>query len=274
MIRDKHQAAAAKTTCPPDRDPDDTVPGMLRETGSAPAADNPQAVVCQEKICNGEEACFCSSCEEDAPQERPVVTLTLIALCGVAYALQWIVPGFTEAFWFAPVHTSTEPWRMLTIAFLHHTVLIPHIAFNLYALWVVGKALEPALGHLNFLLVYLVSALGGSIGIALLAPAYQASVGASGAIFGLLGAVIVVQLWDRDQVKGLLILLGINLAVGFIIPIISWQGHLGGLLTGAACALVILYATERPRYSMIQFGGLAAIAVALLSAGLLWAPAL
>lgn len=274
--RDKYQTEATKTVRPPDREQDDTVPCMVPENGSVPAADKPQTEACQENvttgICDGEEGCAsCLSCEEDVPQERPVVTLTLMALCGVAYLLQWTVPGFLETFAFAPMYTGSEPWRMLTAAFLHSPFIV-HIAFNLYALWFLGRSLEPALGRLYFLLVYLVSALGGSIGVSLLAPASQAVVGASGAIFGLLGALFVIQLWGGGKVKGMLIFIGFNLVLGFLIPFIAWQAHLGGLLTGAACTLVLAYAPEGPRQSLIRFGGLAAITVALVLAGLLWAP--
>nr|WP_152225155.1 rhomboid family intramembrane serine protease [Arthrobacter citreus] len=203
---------------------------------------------------------------------KPVVTITLMVLCGAAYALQWLVPGFTELLWFAPVYAQIEPWRMLTAAFLHSPGFIFHIAFNLYALWLLGRSLEPLLGRMRFILLYLVSALGGSIGVLILAPAFQAVVGASGAIFGLFGALFVIQRQRGGDVKALLVLIGINLVLGFLYPSISWQAHLGGLLTGAACGAVLAYAPKGRRRSLVQFGGLAAIALVLVALGFFWTP--
>jgi len=195
-----------------------------------------------------------------------------MVLCAAAYVLQWVAPGFTELFWFAPVYTDIEPWRLLTAAFLHSPGFIFHIAFNLYALWLLGRSLEPLLGRLRFTLLYLISALGGSVGVVLLAPAFQAVVGASGAIFGLFGALFVIQRQRGGEVKALLILIGINLVLGFVYPNISWQAHLGGILTGAACGAVLAYAPKGPRRALVQFGGLGAIAVALTALALLWTP--
>ncbi|MCC3281762.1 rhomboid family intramembrane serine protease [Arthrobacter caoxuetaonis] len=203
---------------------------------------------------------------------KPVVTITLMALCAAAYVLQWIAPGFTELFWFAPVYTDIEPWRLLTAAFLHSPGFIFHIAFNLYALWLLGRSLEPLLGRLRFTLLYLISALGGSVGVVLLAPAFQAVVGASGAIFGLFGALFVIQRQRGGEVKALLILIGINLVLGFVYPNISWQAHLGGILTGAACGAVLAYAPKGPRRALVQFGGLGVIALILTAVALLWTP--
>ena len=203
---------------------------------------------------------------------KPVVTTTLMILCGIAYALQWLVPGFSEQFLFAPILAASEPWRLLSAVFLHSPGFILHIAFNLYALWILGRSLEPLLGRVRFILLYLISGLGGSIGVLLLAPAFQAVVGASGAIFGLFGALFVIQRQRGGDVKALLILLGINLVLGFVYPSISWQAHLGGLVTGAACAAVLAYAPKGPRRSLVQFSGLAAIALVLLGFAFFWTP--
>jgi len=203
---------------------------------------------------------------------KPVVTITLMVLCGAAYALQWLVPGFMELLWFAPVYAQAEPWRMLTAAFLHSPGFIFHIAFNLYALWLLGRSLEPMLGRLRFTLLYLISALGGSIGVLVFAPAFQAVVGASGAIFGLFGALFVIQRQRGGEVKALLILIAINLVLGFVYPSISWQAHLGGLLTGAACGAILAYAPQGPRRSLVQFGGLAAVTLVLVALSIFWAP--
>ena len=96
--------------------------------------------------------------------------------------------------------------------------------------------------------------------------------GASGAIFGLFGALFVIQRQRGGEIKSLLILIGINLVLGFVYPSISWQAHLGGLLTGAACAAVLAYAPKGPRRSLVQFGGLAGIALLLVAVAFLWTP--
>lgn len=194
---------------------------------------------------------------------KPVVTITLMVICGAFFVVQFLYPPFTRALWYAPVYTGIEPWRMLTSAFLHSPGGILHIAFNLYALWFLGQGLEPQLGRLRFALLYLISALGGSVGVLLLNPIVQPVVGASGAIFGLFGALLVVLLQRRASVRSVLILLAVNFALGFFVPNIAWQAHLGGLLTGVACAAVLVFAPRGKNRSLVQFAGLAAIVVFL-----------
>ncbi|GAA3292377.1 rhomboid family intramembrane serine protease [Arthrobacter citreus] len=199
-----------------------------------------------------------------AVQGKPVVTITLMVICAAFFVIQFLNPAFTRELLYAPLYTGIEPWRMLSAAFLHSPGSILHIAFNLYALWFLGQGLEPQLGRLRFALLYLVSAFGGSVGVLALSPVTQAVVGASGAIFGLFGALLVVLLQRRASVRSVLILLAANFALGFFIPNIAWQAHLGGLLTGAACAAVLVYAPKGKNRSLVQFGGLAAIAVVLV----------
>ena len=194
---------------------------------------------------------------------KPVVTITLMVICGIFFAVQFFYPPFTYELWYAPLYTGIEPWRMLSSAFLHSPSGILHIAFNLYALWFLGQGLEPQLGRLRFALLYLVSALGGSVGVLLLSPINQPVVGASGAIFGLFGALLVVLLQRRASVRSVLILLAVNFALGFFVPNIAWQDHLGGLLTGVACAAVLVYAPRGKSRNLVQFGGLAAVVVFL-----------
>ncbi|ALE07525.1 protease [Arthrobacter sp. ERGS1:01] len=195
---------------------------------------------------------------------RPVVTITMMAICVVLFALDWIIPnGFIfNNLAYAPFFTESEPWRMLTSAFLHSTDIL-HIAFNMYALWILGNALEPAFGRLRFLSVYLISALGGSVGVLLLSPIDTAVVGASGAVFGLFGALFVVQKKRGGDLRQIVVLLLINAALGFIIPNISWQAHLGGLITGALCTAAIAYAPAIKNRNLVQWGGMAAVVVIL-----------
>ena len=140
---------------------------------------------------------------------------------------------------------------MLTSAFLHSQGFLLHIVLNMYTLWIFGQILEPLLGHVRFLAIYLLSAVGGSVGFLLLTPVYPVNgpvglVGASGAIFGLFGALLVVQRQRGGEVRQLLVLIAINGVIGFMVPQIAWQAHLGGLVTGALSAAVIAYTPRGP----------------------------
>lgn len=195
---------------------------------------------------------------------RPVVTITMIAICVVAFALDWAIPKdfIFQNFAYAPFLTESQPWRMVTSAFLHSTNIM-HIAFNMYALWILGNALESAFGRVRFLAVYLVSAFAGSVGVLLLSPIDTVVVGASGAVFGLFGALFVVQKQRGGDLRQILVLLAINAAIGFVIPNIAWQAHLGGLIAGALCTAAIAYAPAKNR-NLVQWGGIAAVVVLLV----------
>ncbi|MHA7306829.1 rhomboid family intramembrane serine protease [Arthrobacter sp. TMN-49] len=195
---------------------------------------------------------------------RPVATMTLMAICVAAFALDWAFPNglvFLN-FAYAPLLTESEPWRMVTSAFLHSSNIM-HIAFNMYALWILGNALEPAFGRARYVALYLVSAFAGSVGVLLLAPMNTVVVGASGAVFGLFGALFVVQKKRGGDIRQIVVLLLINAAIGFIIPGIAWQAHLGGLIAGALCAVAIAYAPVKNR-NLIQWGGIAVVLILLI----------
>ena len=151
-----------------------------------------------------------------------------------------------------------EWWRVATSAFTHVSPV--HLVLNMLALLVFGSELERTLGRARYLTVYLVAALGGAAAIQLFAPWYQGVVGASGAIYGLLGAFGVVLVQQRQDLRGLLALLAINLAVSFF-PGVSWQGHVGGLVAGALTAAVLVYARRR---RPLVVAGVAVLVVVLL----------
>lgn len=207
---------------------------------------------------------------------KPLVTFGIIAVCVVMYVLQWIVPGewIYQNLAFANVFASPdfgefEPWRMLTAAFLHSQGFILHIVLNMYMLWIFGQALEPLLGRVRFLALYLISAIGGSVGYLLLTPGYVPGVplagvvGASGAIFGLFGAMLLVQRHRGGDTRQLWVLIAINGVIGFVVPQIAWQAHLGGLVAGALCAAVIAYTPRGPRQRLLHAAGLAAVVILL-----------
>lgn len=137
-----------------------------------------------------------------------------------------------------------EYWRILTSGFLHYSLL--HIAFNMFFLYIMGRMLEPAIGPLNFLVVYLVSLLAASFGALLFEPD-ALTVGASGACFGVLGALIVVAYNRRISLwqSGLGLTLVINIVFSFSVAGISIGGHLGGLIGGLITGAVIVELDER-----------------------------
>ena len=143
----------------------------------------------------------------------------------------------TQLLIYYPPFTEFEPWRMLTALFLHANVL--HILFNMYALFIFGPILEHGLGRWRFLALYLLSGLAGSVAVLFLAPGI-AVLGASGAIFGLFSAFFVIQRHMGGNSLQMLIVIGLNLAIGFIVPQVAWQAHVGGLVVGALVALVFL----------------------------------
>jgi membrane associated rhomboid family serine protease len=153
-----------------------------------------------------------------------------------------------------------------------------HIGFNMLALWVVGaQYLEPLLGRLRYAALYLISAVGGSVVFLLLAqpPSLPVqtwddlgswgtvAVGASGAVFGLFGALLVLNRKLGRSSAGMYATIVINAVIGFVVPGIAWQAHLGGLVTGAAVAGVIAATSTRERRAW-QWPGIALIVVVLV----------
>jgi membrane associated rhomboid family serine protease len=170
---------------------------------------------------------------------------------------------FTNQFFYAPLFTPWEPWRMLTSGFVHDWNGPWHILLNSYAIWIFGQQLEPMLGKLRFLALYLISIFGGSVAVLLLSDPQTPVVGASGALFGLMGAFFVVIRSIGGNPTQIFLLIAINFSMGFFVSGISWEGHLGGLVTGLAIASV--YAgTRRPNQKVAQVLGVVLIIAALV----------
>jgi len=155
-------------------------------------------------------------------------------------------------------------WQVVTAVFTH--VEIWHIGFNMLALFFLGPPLEMLLGRTRYLAVYLVSGIAGSAAVMLFADPVSLTYGASGAIFGLMGALLVIGHRSGAQMQQIWFWLGLNLVVTFTQSGISWQGHLGGLVGGALAAAAIVYA-PRERRTPVQAGGL--VAILLVSAVLI-----
>ena len=141
-------------------------------------------------------------------------------------------------------------YRMFTAAFVHEQIW--HIALNMLALWILGSSLEPVLGRWRFIALYVLSALGGSVVSLLGLPPGGIAIGASGAVFGLFGALFVVARRFGRDVSSVLVILGINAVIGFIVPGIDWRAHVGGLITGALLAYAFTHApkTHRTMFSV------------------------
>jgi membrane associated rhomboid family serine protease len=153
---------------------------------------------------------------------------------------------------------------MATSVFTH--VAIPHLALNMLTLWMVGGPLEQALGRLRYLALYLTSGLAGSaVGYLLMDP-NSTALGASGAVFGLFGALLVLQRRLGQDLRPMLVLLALNLALPFLPGTsIGWQAHIGGLVAGGVIGFAMLGA-KGPRRTLVQYGSCAlvlAVAVAL-----------
>ena len=195
----------------------------------------------------------------------PVLTFALIAANVAVFVLQAVSPGLQAklALW-PPAVAGGDMYRLATSAFIHYGLL--HLLFNMGALYVVGPPLERHLGRLRFGALYALSALGGSVVVYLFSPLNAATGGASGAVFGLFGATFVLAKRLNLDVRGVVMLIVINLAITFTIPGVSWQGHLGGLVTGGFIAAAYMYAPRAQR-NLVQAG--ATIVVVALCAGLI-----
>ncbi|WP_232317981.1 rhomboid family intramembrane serine protease [Neomicrococcus aestuarii] len=194
----------------------------------------------------------------------PLVTYAIIGATALAFLLQFILPSFDTSLLYAGILTGSEPWRMLTSALLHSQSMIFHILFNMYLLYAIGGMLEPLLGRARFLALYVLSAIGGSVAVLWLEDPRVAVIGASGAVFGLFGALLVIMRQRRVNYTGILITVAINLVLGFIPGFnISWQAHVGGLLVGLALGAVFAYAPAGPRRATIQWAGVAVVTAAL-----------
>jgi len=195
---------------------------------------------------------------------RPMVTYVLIGINLVFFLFQ-ISLGIDQVakelgMWPIGIAIGGEWWRLVASAFLHGSFL--HIAFNMYVLFVIGPTLERILGHSRFLLLYAFAAFGGAVASYVFSDVRTVSVGASGAVFGLMGALVVAGQRLRYDIRQVLILLAINIVIGFVAPNIDWRAHLGGLVTGALVAAIMVL-PKRDHRKLVQILGMTSLGVAL-----------
>lgn len=199
-----------------------------------------------------------------------VVSLTLIGLNVLGFLLTMATGGNTGAVFQSGAMLSTtvitqsgeiltgvadgDYWRLVTSAFLHRDII--HIAFNMYALYLFGPYVERALGIPRFIAAYLTVTVMGSVFVYLLSAPNTLTIGASGAVFGLFGMALMLLLKAKQDVRTLLVLLGINAFISFAASSISWQGHLGGFVAGVILGAAFAYAPREHKglTQLIAFG--------------------
>jgi len=206
----------------------------------------------------------------------PVVTWTLVGINVLLYLAVLARPSIAdnlEMVGYAgtgrgAIGVGAGQWyRLITSAFVAPTggLGITDIAFNMWALIFVGPSMERMLGSTRYLAVYLLSALGGGVMLYYLVALNQPALGASGAIFGLFGAWFVVSRRRGLDSRGIIGLIVINLALGFVVPHIAWQDHIGGLITGAIVTAAYVYAPRSQRW-LVQGGATVAVLALLILA--------
>jgi membrane associated rhomboid family serine protease len=190
-------------------------------------------------------------------------TVVIVAVSVVLWLLNQVSGGYVNAWlsYWTPL-VGTQPWRLVTGLFVHSSFF--HILFNMWAVWIFGRMLENILGTWRFLALYFLAGLGGDLAVSLLSPGTQV-VGASGAIFGLFAAFFVIQRSLGYNAVQLLVIMGLNLVVGFLPgTAISWQAHVGGIVLGFITGFVFAK-TRNVRQRGLQIGLLVAEAVVLIA---------
>jgi membrane associated rhomboid family serine protease len=177
-------------------------------------------------------------------QKNTQVTKFLSISLLVVYVFQFLLGDVLIANFslFAPSVTNGQWWLLITAGFLHGSII--HLLFNVYILWVLGSQLENIVGKVKFIIIYFGSLLGGSLASYLFSPFGSYSIGASGAIFGLMGAMLVVGRKRNLDISQITTLVVINVVIGFVLSGIDWRAHLGGLAAGAVITWVLINATS------------------------------
>ena len=194
--------------------------------------------------------------------DRPLVTYGIIALCVVVYAAQFLLGDAltTWLIYYAPLSFS-QPWRLLTSLLAHGSPL--HLLSNMFSLFIIGRMLEPALGRIRYLALFLISGIGGLAAVALVVPGNPV-LGASGAIFGMLGALLVLIRRFGGNATQILVVVAINMVIGFVLPGVAWQAHIGGFIAGAALTAIFVR-TRSEKQRGLQVTASIGIALALLA---------
>jgi membrane associated rhomboid family serine protease len=173
-------------------------------------------------------------------------TLSLITIICAFFLWQKIDPLLINNFYLPPLaemQSYGEWYRLFTVALMHDQLsdLPYHLAFNMLALHSLGTQIESVVGKTKYFAIFFFSLLTGSLTSAYFLPFNGYSIGVSGAVFGLFGAILVIYKKYGADLKSVLITVGINLAIGFTIPGIDWRAHVGGLIGGAAITKLLIH---------------------------------
>ena len=251
-----------------------------RETGVR--CSNCERPICPDCMTSTPVGMRCPECARQRVKVRgigsasaePMLTYILIGICVIVYIGDVAGGGsatgvggsrlFEEGALSGPAVADGDYWRLVTAGFLHAGFF--HLLFNMFSLWILGTLLEPAIGQVRFALIFFVSILAGSFG-ALVVDPNSLTVGASGGIFGLMGAAVVVMRnrGINPMESGLGVWIGLNLLITFTVSGISIGGHIGGLIGGTLAAVVLFEAPSvlrvSPAVANLLCGGLGALAV-------------
>lgn len=198
---------------------------------------------------------------DGAPLTRAIIGVTI-----VFYLLQRVGPVYLNLVYFGPLANAGEVWRMVTVVLLHGGLW--HIGFNMYALYIFGPPIERSLGRLAFGLLYLFTAAMGSLWVYLISDPASQAVGASGAIFGLLGMWVYRAYRMRDtamgkaQLKQYGFIIAINAALPLLMPSVAWEAHVGGFLAGVIAA-ALFASVKKKNVVMAMLLGLTLAVVAV-----------
>lgn len=236
--------------------------------------DRPICPDCMREVPVGQQCVDCA--RSGSKQNRPrtafggvgmprttVVTWVFLGLNVAVFLAVQVYPQLVDQLFLSGRGVAYGQWyRLLTGAFVH--IKLWHILVNMYALFIIGPHMERALGHWRYAVLYLVAALAGSGLSIAVGGLYTASVGASGAIFGLFGATVIVFRRLRLSTRWIISVIVINLAVTFLFHgVIDWRGHVGGLVAGTLLATAYAYAPRGQRL-LVQVGSAVVLVVAAL----------
>lgn len=195
-----------------------------------------------------------------AKAPKPYVTWGLCIALIIVWVAELFIPGVIQHFAFLPVLGLFEPWRFITAAFLHSVPSPFHLAFNTWALLVVGRALEPVVGHVKLALAFGISAFGALMAQCLTVFVdpnawITPTVGASGAVFGFFGMVLAIQKVLRLPWTEMATLIGLNFVIGFMVPNVAWVAHLGGLVVGLVLGAYTGWVLRHSTYEVVPGEG-------------------
>ena len=195
----------------------------------------------------------------------PVITVTIMVICVAVWIVETLLKiawpasynSFVGAGVFMPALATHRPWTFITSMFLHQPASLWHILFNMLTLWCVGPVLERMMGHLPYLARYVLSGLGGGAGMMVWALFSQdgwitSSYGASGALFGLFAAILVVYQRIGIDIRSMMIWMLINFLMPIITPNIAWQAHVGGFIIGGVFTWLLVSGLHALRGKSLQ----------------------